>query len=40
MGAASTVPGISLAIWLLYFAGQALIARGVARNLDIRAQPA
>lgn len=36
MGAAAGAPGLDQAIWWLYFAGQALIAWGVARRLDLR----
>ena len=38
LGMSATLPGLGLAIWILYFAGQALIALGVVRGL--RAGPA
>lgn len=40
MGPAAGAAGIDHAIWWLYFAGQALIAVGVARRLDLKAASA
>lgn len=40
MGPAAGTAGLDHAIWWLYFAGQALIAVGVARRLDLKAASA